>query len=77
MADDRRNEHGRFAAEYSADEFRDTVREYEPAGTSEVADAGGSTTQKADYRLRPLERGGDVDGMNVGRTLVWMLTENE
>jgi predicted transcriptional regulator len=77
MTDDRRDEQGRFAPEYSDGEFLDAVREHEPAGTSEVADAVGCTTQNADYRLRKLRDAGRVKSKKVGRSLVWTLSGDE
>jgi predicted transcriptional regulator len=77
MTDDRRDEQGRFAPEYSGGEFLDAVREHEPAGTSEVADAVGCTTQNADYRLRKLRDAGRVESKKVGRSLVWTLSGDE
>ena len=49
----------------------------EPAGTSEVADALGCTTQNADYRLRKLRDAGRVESKKVGRSLVWTLLGDE
>jgi len=75
MADKQRNERGRFTPEYDDDEFLEAVREHEPAGTSEVADVIGCTTQNADYRLRKLQDAGRVESKKVGPSLVWMIPE--
>ncbi|AUV80259.1 hypothetical protein C2R22_00095 [Salinigranum rubrum] len=76
MTEDRRDEHGQFAPEYTTEEFLNAVREHEPAGTSEVAEAVGCTTQNADYRLRQLREGGRVASKKIGRSLVWTLTND-
>lgn len=77
MSDERRNDRGQFAPQYSDSEVLDAVREHEPAGTTEVANTLGCTTQNADYRLRKLQEGGRVESKKVGRSLVWMLADGE
>lgn len=71
MTENQRDDHGRFAPEYTDEEFLDAVRRHNPAGTSEVAEAVGRTTQNADYRLRQLEDAARVRNKKVGRSLVW------
>ena len=77
MTENQRDDHGRFAPEYTDEEFLDAVRRHNPAGTSEVAEAVGCTTQNADYRLRQLEDMAHVESKKVGRSLVWMLPGDE
>lgn len=74
MTEERRNERGQFTPQYDDEEILDAVRNHEPAGTSEVADALGCTTQNADYRLRKLRDAGRVESKKVGRSLVWTLS---
>lgn len=57
--------------------YLDAVREHEPAGTREVAEAVGVTRQGADYRLRELEKEGLVRSKKVGHDLVWMPAEED
>jgi predicted transcriptional regulator len=76
MTDETRDERGQFAPEYADEGFLDAVRAHEPAGTSEVADAVGCTTQNADYRLRQLRDAGYVESKKVGRSLVWTLADD-
>jgi len=77
MTEERRNERGQFTPQYDDEEILDAVRDHEPAGTSEVADALGCTTQNADYRLRKLRDAGRVESKKVGRSLVWTLSGDE
>ena len=77
MTEERRNERGQFMPQYDDKEVLDAVRDHEPAGTSEVADALGCTTQNADYRLRKLRDAGRVESKKVGRSLVWTLSSDE
>ncbi|WP_254544557.1 helix-turn-helix domain-containing protein [Halomarina pelagica] len=72
-----RDERGRYEPTYSAEEILAAVREYEPAGTMEVAEAVGCARQNADYRLRRLRDAGKVSSKKVGRTLVWFTAEEE
>jgi len=74
MTEERRDERGQFTPQYDDEEILDAVRNHEPAGTSEVADALGCTTQNADYRLRKLRDAGRVESKKVGRSLVWTLS---
>lgn len=76
MVDDRRDDRGQFTPTYSEEEFLNAVSEYEPAGTSEVADAVNCTYQNADYRLRQLEEKGKVRSKKIGQSLVWMSTNS-
>lgn len=71
MADDERDATGRYAQQYPDEAFVNAVEAREPAGTSEIAQAVGCTTQNADYRLRRLERDGSVSSKKVGGSLVW------
>ena len=77
MTENQRDDHGRFAPEHTDEEFLDAVRRHNPAGTSEVAEAVGCTTQNADYRLRQLEDVAHVESKKVGLSLVWMLPGDE
>ena len=77
MTENQRDDHGRFAPEYTDEELLDAVRRYNSAGTSEVAEAVGCTTQNADYRLRQLEDVARVESKKVGRSLVWTLPGGE
>ena len=71
---DTRGDSGRYTAKYDEEDILNAVREHEPAGTREVADAVGCVRQNADYRLRRLEDVGKVRSKKVGGALVWMLS---
>ena len=77
MTENQRDDHGRFAPKYTDEEFLDAVRRHNPAGTSEVAEAVGCTTQNADHPLRQLEDAARVESKKVGRSLVWTLSGDE
>lgn len=62
---------------HSDEEYLEAVRQYEPAATSEIADAVGVTRQSADYRLRRLEDDGRVESETIGNSLAWRLAEDE
>jgi predicted transcriptional regulator len=76
MSERDRDSSGRFKPEVSEKEILEAVREHEPAGTGEVGEAIGLARQNADYRLRRLEEEGEVESKKVGRSLVWMLTND-
>lgn len=61
---------------YSPEVYIDAVREHEPAGTTEIADAVGVARQSADYRLRQLEDQGLVTSKKIGNSLAWSLVED-
>jgi predicted transcriptional regulator len=71
-----REKTGEISQKYADDEYLNAVRENEPAGTSEVAEAVGVERQSADYRLRKLEDEGHVNSKMVGNSLVWMVERN-
>ena len=72
---DKRDEQGRFTKKYSTEEILVAVHDHAPASTTEIADAVGFARQNADYRLRQLEKEGEVRSKKVGPSLVWMPTE--
>ncbi len=73
MEDKDRNDRGRYKPEHSDEEFIRAVAKNEPAGTKEVADELGIARQGADYRLRKLEKEGQISKKKIGRSLVWSL----
>ncbi len=70
-----REKTGEISQKHSDEEYLDAVREHEPAGTSEAAEAVGVERQSADYRLRKLEEEKRVKSKMVGNSLVWMVAE--
>lgn len=72
---DERDESGRFAPSVSDQEILNTVREREPAGTAEIADAVGLKRQGVDYRLRKLADAGEVEKKKVGGALIWSIRD--
>lgn len=74
MDDDReRDSSGQYQPEYSDTEIIRAVEKHEPAGTQEIADELDIARQSADYRLRQLEKGGEVSSKKVGGSLIWLL----
>jgi predicted ArsR family transcriptional regulator len=61
--------------QFSDEDLIETVREHEPAGTQEIADAIGATRRAVEYRLRSLadDETSDVQAKKIGRTLVWYI----
>ena len=70
-----RKKTGEISQKYTDEEYLEAVRDNEPAGTSEVAEAVGVKRQSADYRLRKLEEEERVKSKMVGNSLVWMVVE--
>lgn len=62
---------------HSDKEYLDAVRELEPAGTSEIAEAVGVARQSADYRMRKLEAHGKVTSKKIGNSLAWSLADQQ
>ena len=75
MGESERDERGRFAARHADEDVLAAVREHEPAGTQEVADALGIERQSADYRLRRLQDVGQVTSKKIGGSLAWRIAD--
>jgi predicted transcriptional regulator len=63
--------------QFSDQDLIDAVREHEPAGTQEIADAIGATRRAVEYRLRSLtdDETNHVKAKKIGRTLVWFISD--
>jgi len=74
MTDDNREDYRR---QFSDRDLIEAVREHEPAGTQEIADAVGATRRAVEYRLRSLsdDESSEVQSKKIGRALVWYLAE--
>lgn len=59
----------------SDDDIIAAVRESQPAGTADIADALGVQRQAADYRLRNLRDENRVQSQKIGGSLVWTLPD--
>ncbi len=59
----------------SDDDVIEAVRETQPAGTADIADALGVQRQAADYRLRNLREESRVQSQKIGGSLVWTLPD--
>ncbi len=59
----------------SDDDVIEAVRETQPAGTADIADALGVQRQAADYRLRTLREESRVQSQKIGGSLVWTLPD--
>lgn len=69
---------GKYRDVYSDHEFLHAIRSRGGlAGTSEVAGSVGCTSRHALNRLRELETDGKISSRDVGRSLVWLLSEGE
>jgi predicted transcriptional regulator len=73
MAD--RDDRGRFGTAYDDADFLDAVREHEPAGTAEIADAVGCHEKSAYKRLRALADGGMIGTKQIGGGRVWFAVD--
>jgi predicted transcriptional regulator len=69
------DESGKIAQKYTDTDFLRAVEEYEPASTSEVAEAVGCSRRNADVRLRKLEEAGEIRKKKVGNSLTWFSAE--
>jgi len=69
---------GKYTDAYDDRAFLDAIRGLDGlAGTSEVAELVGCSSRHALNRLRELEKAGQVHSRDVGRSLVWMLAEED
>lgn len=73
--DERDPESGRLSKQYADEDFLEAVVEYEPASTSEVADAVGCSRRNADTRLRQLKEAGQVRSKMAGNSRIWLSAE--
>jgi len=71
-----RSEAGRFGMEYDRADFLVAVEEADHATAKKVAERVGCSPDLARKRLRHLEDEGIVESTDLGRTLLWKLTEN-
>lgn len=65
----------RFTPTYSDDDFLTAVRELEIAGTSEVADRVGCSTENARVRLEQLADQGQLEKRQIGRRNIYRIGE--
>lgn len=78
MPRDRDEESGKYTDAYSDDDFLQALADEDGiAGTGALADAVGCTSRHALNRLRELEEAGEVTSKDVGRSLVWMLVDDD
>jgi len=68
---------GRFEAEFTDEEFIQTLDELDGAPTSEVAQEIGCKRNTAYKRLKQLEDDGLVEGEPVGNSLIWRPANEE
>lgn len=73
--DQRDEETQRFTPTYSDDDFLTAVRELEVAGTGEVADVVGCTTENARVRLNDLVNRGELEKREIGGRNIYRLAE--
>lgn len=71
-----RTEAGRFGMEYDRQDFLVAVGETDHATAKKIAKRVGCSPDLARKRLRQLEDEGVVESIDLGRTLLWKLTEN-
>jgi len=73
--DERDAETQRFTATYADSEFLEAVREHEVAGTSEVSEAVGCTTENARVRLNDLAERGELEKLEIGGRNIYRLEQ--
>lgn len=64
-------ETGKFSPVYNDDDFLDALRKLGQAGTGEIAELVGCSSDHAYRRLRSLEEDGRVDSRVVGGAKLW------
>lgn len=67
---------GKFAAEYSAEDFVDAVSALDLPTTSDVADAVGCAHRTALHHLNRLAEEGRLDSRMAGRAKLWRVVED-
>ncbi|WP_211225983.1 hypothetical protein [Haloplanus natans] len=67
---------GKFAAEYSAEDFVDAVAALDLPTTSDVADAVGCAHRTALHHLNRLAEEGRLDSRMAGRAKLWRVVED-
>ncbi|NLV10254.1 HTH domain-containing protein [Halomicrobium mukohataei] len=73
---DRDEESGKYTTSYTDSDFVDAIRRLDGmAGTSEIADEVGCTRRTAYTRLKSLAEKGDLESLEVGNSLVWIVSE--
>lgn len=71
----RDEESGRYTDDFSDDAFLAVIQKEEIAGTTEIAESVGCTRRQALNRLKEMESEGLIESKDVGRALVWRVTE--
>lgn len=75
--DDERDDEGKFSARYSPEDFVDALDRLGGSGsTKEISDEVGCSRRTAHYRLSDLEDEGRVDSREVGRSILWQVSNN-
>jgi len=78
MTRERDDESGRYTDTYSDMDFISAIRSEDGvAGTGDIADIVGCSHRQALNRLKELEENNRVTSKDVGRSLIWQLTENK
>lgn len=78
MSRERDDESGKYTDAYSDMDFLNAIStEDGVAGTGDIADLVGCSHRQALNRLKELEQNNRVTSKDVGRSLIWQLTENE
>ena len=72
-----RDDEGKFSTKYSPEYFLSALDQLGgSASTKEIADEVGCSRRTANYRLSDLEDEGRVDSREVGRSILWQVSEN-
>lgn len=78
MPRERDEESGKYTDAYTDQEFLTALEEEGGlAGTSALAEAVGCSSRNALNRLRELEEAGQITSKDVGRSLVWVLDDED
>ena len=70
--DERDDQTNRFRRTYTDEDFLEAVRELEIAGTSEVSEIVGCSTENARVRLNQLVDRGELEKRKVGKRNIYL-----
>lgn len=69
---------GRFQEEYPPEDVIEAIQKYDGyAGTADVADEIGTTTESAYVKLRAMEDQGDLESQLIGQSRIWEVAEED
>ncbi|QKY19675.1 transcriptional regulator [Halolamina sp. CBA1230] len=72
---DRDEESGQFTEEYPREDFLEALKEFGPAGTTDISNKVGCDRRTAYLKLQALEEEGVIESQKVGNSLLWELAD--